>query len=331
LRPPAARDRFPISMSGAPLEKKQSIASKRMRVQLAFVALACAVLYAPVCLTIFQTWQGIPGRDDYSHGYFVVLAALYLVWRQRKKLAGLEVLPNFALGVPIMLMAAAVLLAGKLSATAVLEQFSLVAMLTGLVLLLGGSRFFKALALPLYFLAFAFPLFDEVTASVDWYLQLLAAHNAASLLRIVGIPVHRAGQYLHLPGLTLEVAEACSGARYVISVIALTVPLAYLTLPTWRRRIALVCFAATVGVMANGVRVALIGIGVEYMGAGIAGRPIHTLQGLFVYWIGIGVIFAAIWLLRRWPKACPCPVAVSRGASRATAPGVSRGISPERP
>ena len=282
-----------------------------MRFRLALIAAAFAVLYAPACRMMFNTWLDSSGRDDYSHGFIAILAAVYLTWRRRAALRDLPIAPNLALGIPATSVAAAILLAGNLTATAVLEQISLLAMIGGLLLLLAGSDFLKTLALPLYLLSFAFPLFDDVMASVDWPLQLLAAHNAALLLRIVGVPVYRDAQYLHLPNLNLEVAAACSGARYLISVIAVTIPLAYLILPTWRRRIGLVSFAAAIAILANGARVALIAAWVTHTGADFTHRPDHTLQGLFVYWIGIAAIFVAARFLRPRAKATPCPAVSS--------------------
>lgn len=262
------------------------------------VLLSFGLLYGPVCLMLVHTWYGTSGRDDFGHGFFIVFVALYLVWRRRAKLARLDVIPHFATGVPVAVLAAVLLLVGKLTATATLEEVSLPVMLAGLILLLVGKACFRLLALPLFFLVFAIPIFDEALGLIHWPFQLVAAHTATPLLRLAGIPVYREAQYLQLPRITMEVAEACSGVRYLFSVLILAITLGYPALPTWRRRITLVAFAAAVAIVANGLRVALIGIWAERVGTGALHGPYHVLQGLFVSWIGLAAVFAGVWFLR---------------------------------
>jgi len=286
-----------------------------MRIQVAVVILAFAVLYAPVSQTLVHTWWGTSGGDEYGHGFIVVLISLYLVWRQRGVLARLQVAPHLSAGVFVTLFAALLLLVGGLTTTAVLEEISLLVMLAGLLLLLAGTAFFKTLALPLGFLVFAIPVFDELIGAIHWPFQLLAANIGSWLIGLFGIPVFLEAQYIHLPRITLEVAEVCSGIRYLISVIALGIPLAYLTQPTWWRRTSLVTFAIAIAIAANAFRVALIGIWVEYFGAGIIHGPYHILQGLFVSWIGFAAIFAGMWFLGRRPSVPKHPDPASEQAS----------------
>jgi len=262
--------------------------------KLSLPMLACALLYAPVFVFLIGRW--LTG-DDYSHGFLVPIIFSYLIWQKRGQLAQLQLAPNLSLGLPTMILAGLMLTLGKLGSVLALEEISLLIMIVGLVLLLLGTAYMKALAFPVSYLIFMLPIFDDVTDQIHWPFQLLAADIGAWLLQVIGIPVFRQAQYLQLPRITLEIAEVCSGVRYLISVLAIGIPLAWLTQHTFLRRGILVGFAVSVAILANGLRVGLIGVWVQYYGHYALHGPFHIFQGMVVAWIGFVAIFAAVWLM----------------------------------
>lgn len=267
--------------------------------QLGLVAGALAFVYAEVLAFLVRTWWQ---NDVYSHGFVVPLIALYLVWLRRGQGRRLPLAPSFVWGVPVMLLAGVMLVVGRLTAVMVaLQGLSLLVMIAGLVLLMMGTAHLRALWFPVAYLIFMIPVFGEGTDWIHWPFQLLAANIGIGLLQGLGFAAFQDAQYIHLPAVTLEVAEACSGVRYLISVIAIGIPLAYLTQRTWLRGAALLGLAVAVAVFANGFRVALIGVW-AYFGGEVAHGPFHVLQAMFVAWIGYLALFAGAWVLGRGSK-----------------------------
>jgi EpsI family protein len=118
--------------------------------------------------------------------------------------------------------------------------------------------------------------------------------------------------FLALPNVTLEVAEACSGVNYLIAVVAVGIPVAFLSMRGWTRRASLLVWAVLMAILANGLRVALIGVLAYYDVGGALHGPGHVLHGVFVSFLGFGALFAGAWVLSERPEAA--------GPHRAAAP-----------
>jgi len=109
------------------------------------------------------------------------------------------------------------------------------------------------------------------------------------------VPVTREAQFLFLPDITLEVASACSGINYLISIVALGIPLAMVTQRTNLRKCILILSSVAVGILLNPIRITLIGLWVYHGGESVHG-PFHVFQALFVTVFGIVflIMFALI-------------------------------------
>jgi EpsI family protein len=181
------------------------------------------------------------------------------------------------------------------------QQVSIVFTVPGLVLMLLGTQFLRALVLPLSYLIFMIPpFFDLLIQKIHWPLQLFSAVTASKMLSLLTIPVFQRANFLVLPSTTLEVAEACSGVRYLISIIALGIPLAYVTQRTWIRRVLLIAAGLIIGVIINPLRITLIALW-AYHGGQILHGPLHIFQGLFVSVIGFILLFVLAWGFAKIP------------------------------
>lgn len=261
----------------------------------ALVALLFAAVYSQPFMALGRMWWG---SDDYTHGFLVPVIALYMVWRKGAQLMDLPARPAIKSGSIIVAIAASMLLAGRLGSIVVLEELSIPVMVAGLLVLLAGRLFLKALCFPIAYLLFMIKLFGEGSEKFHWPFQLLAADIGVWVIKLLGIPAYKEAQYIQLPNIMLEVASACSGLRFLVSIIAIGVPLAWLTQRTWFRRVALVAFGVFIAILANGARVALIGIWAFYGGKVVHG-PMHVFQGMFVAWIGFIALFAGAWFLAK--------------------------------
>jgi exosortase len=197
-------------------------------------------------------------------------------------------------------MGSLMLMMGNIGGVVIFQELSLIIIIPGLILMLLGTRYLMALALPLAYLILMVPILDEVIDKIHWPFQVFSATMGSAPLKILNIPFFHKAQYIELPNITLEVAEECSGVRYLISIIAIGIPLAYFTQRGWLRKVALVIIAVITGILTNVVRVTLVIIWAYYGAKDIHG-PFHMFQGLFVSMVGFLFLFVWAWILPKIP------------------------------
>jgi EpsI family protein len=251
-------------------------------------ALALAICYWDVMYMLANQWWS---NSMYTHGFLIPIIAGYVCWATRGKLPA-ACQPSFAWGVPILLGGLLVLTIGRAGSLGALQELSLLPVMFGVALLIGGPSLARALALPILYLLLMIPVWEIFTNRLHEPFQFLSASSGTALLRAVGIPVYRDGTFIYLPNQTLEVAQVCSGVNYLVAIAAVGIPLAYLSRSTVVRRTALVLFGVIVAVIANGVRVALIGF-TAYHGfvTGDLHGPGHVFHGMFVAIAGYVALF----------------------------------------
>jgi len=273
-------------------------------IALGVLALLLAFCYARVCLTLAGQWWT---NTMYSYGFLIPFISGYLVWVQRARLAALRLAPSALAGSALLVGGLAMLLVAHAGGVIVLEETSLIVVLTGMVLLILGPVWLRGLLLPLGYLSLMIPAWDVFTDHLHAPFQLYSASVGVSLLNALGVPVVRDGFFVKLPSITLKVAEVCSGVNYLIAVIAIGIPLAYLSFRDWPRRILLICIAMIIALLSNAFRVALIGM-LVYLGmAGDIHGPFHILQGMSVAFVGFAALFVTASLLGRGRRAPPTP------------------------
>lgn len=259
-------------------------------------------MYAGVLRDLANQWAT---DEMYSYGFLVPVVSGYFVWLRLDRLRAVVPTPRPALGFGILLGGVVMLVIGHASGVAAAEQLSLMPVLVGGVLIVGGREALGVLWMPIAYLLLMIPIWEFMTDRLHEPFQNFSAGIGMALIRALGIPVYRDGLYLALPNITLEVAKACSGVNYLIAVIAVGIPLAVLFLRRWVRRIALLAFAVVVAVLANGLRVALIGVLAYYNLGGSLHGPSHMLHGVFVSFVGFGALFAGLWVLSERSPAGP--------------------------
>jgi exosortase len=249
-------------------------------------ALLAAVYYRVLAKLVTDWWQ-IP---DFSHGFLVPVFAAYLVWDKRESLLATKVVPTWS-GVAVVALGLAVLLLGVYGAELFLSRVSLVILVTGLVLCFGGWELLRELRFALLVLLLAIPipaiLFNQITLP----LQILASKLASALLPLFGVPVLREGNVIVLPAMKLEVAEACSGIRSLVSLFTLSIFYGYfLEKSVWRR--ALLALASIpIAIAANAVRILGTGLCVQYWDPDKALGFFHEFSGWVIFLVSLGCLF----------------------------------------
>lgn len=288
----------------------------------ALVIFTAGVLWAetPAIRGLLHMWNNSP---MYSYGYLVPFISAFLVWSQREALARLTPTPSLVGGGAVLALWLLMMGLGRLGGVLLVEQLALLVAIAGGILVIGGWAYLKTMWAAVAYLLLMVPLWDGFTEPLHLKFQLLSASIGVRMLDLVGVPAWRVGTVIALPNLTIEVARACSGVNYLIAVLALGLPLAYLYLRSPWRRIVLIASAMVIAALSNSLRVALIGI-LAYLelGAPLHG-PAHTLHGLFVSAIGHVALFVGLWLLSRHDKPAP-----NQPASEAAATVASSVVTP---
>jgi EpsI family protein len=235
-------------------------------------------------------------------GILIFAMSIALTWWQRDALRKSPVSPNMALGAPLTGVGCFLFICGEYSATSLVQNVSVIVVLFGLVWLILGNRYLKILSLPLGYLLFMFGFFEELLGNVSIYLQEMSARIASTLLTLTGMPVLLSKQFIELPHITLEVARECSGIHHIVALVAVAIPLGYMTQRSWLRKVALVFMAFFIGIFANGLRVALIGLWTKYRPGGPLHGPWEVFYATFIFIFGMFLlvfISGLIWRPRR--------------------------------
>jgi exosortase D (VPLPA-CTERM-specific) len=245
---------------------------------------------------MFHQWWTL---DMYSHGFFIPLISSYLVWIKRKELSAIQLSPSYILGYVILICSMVLFLLGEVGGIVILQGLSLLPTIAGIIILLFGIRLMRILLIPIAYLVFMIPIWEMVTQNLHPPFQDFSASMGGVILTILQIPVYVNGKIIELPNVTFQVARECSGVNYLISIIAIGIPLAFLFLKSMKKRFILILSAIVIAIFANGLRVALIGIfAYNGIGSSIHG-PFHIMQGVLVSLVGYTVLFAGLRIMHQ--------------------------------
>lgn len=281
----------PMGEAPTPPETSFSDVLKAIGWQGYLLIAAVAVLYAPVLLKLVTQWFN---DADYSHGILVPFVSLYLIWRKRDELAKIPSQPSFFWGMAVVLGSLFVMVLGSLGAELSLARGSIVGVICGLVLYFRGGPTLKALSFPIAFLLFAIPLPHLLYNEIVFPLQFIASSFATRVLEILNVfPIMREGNVLVMPGLSLEVVEACSGIRSLISLLALAAGYGYLAeksnVVRWFMFLAMIPLA----IISNGTRVMITALMAHYIGPKAAEGFMHEFSGWVIFVVAT-ILFLAL-------------------------------------
>jgi exosortase len=268
---------------------------------LGLLALSFAVLYRDVLVKLVHDWTH---DENYSHGFLIVPISLYFAWERRDRLMAAMPRPSL-LGLIVVVGSVATLIAGQLGAELFLTRVSIIGVVAGTVLFVLGWQHLRILALPIAFLLLMIPLPAIIFNQIAFPLQLLASRFGEMTLWAFDIPVLREGNVITLANTQLEVAEACSGIRSLISLLTLGIVYGYFMHPgPWVRTI-LALATIPVAIAANALRVAGTGVAAHYYGPEAAEGFFHTFSGWLVFLAAFAMLFVMHRLIAWWAPPPP--------------------------
>jgi len=251
-------------------------------------------LYWPTLGRLLSQWWHDP---NFSHGFFVPLFAAFVIWQERDRLARILPQPSWS-GLVVILVGLGVLIVGRMGAELFLDRSSLLLVLAGMVILFLGWNLFRAVLFPWAFLLLMIPIPTIVFNQITFPLQLLASQVAAAILPVFGVPVLREGNVINLPAMPLEVAEACSGIRSLMSLLTLAIIYGYLLERRVWVRWLLAIAAVPITVFANDVRIVGTGLLVQYWDPQAAAGYFHASWGWIIFVVSLVMLYALHGLVR---------------------------------
>jgi exosortase len=245
------------------------------------------VLYRDVLFWLIDDWDV---NGNYSHGYLVVPIALYLAWERRDALRATAPRPS-AWGLAALLACLTLLAAGTIAAETFTARLSLVGVIVAAIWFVVGWQHVRLLWFPLTFLLLMIPIPQIIFNRIAFPLQLIASEFGEKGLALLSIPVFREGNLIVLENVRLDVVEACSGIRSLISLFTLTLLYGYFASPSNVVRGVLLAATVPIAIVANGSRLTATGVAAHFYGADAAQGFSHFAEGWVIFLVaGTAVI-----------------------------------------
>ncbi|MBI1792176.1 MAG: exosortase/archaeosortase family protein [Acidobacteria bacterium] len=243
--------------------------------------------YAPVLARLVKQWEN---DEDMGHGFFVPVIAAYIAWQKREEILNAVGAPN-GWGLMLVIYSAVQLTVATLGAEIFLARTAFVLAAIGAFLYLGGTGAVRALAFPLFLLFFMIPIPNIFYNMITFPLQILASQMAEFVLMFLGFPVLREGNVLELAGQRLQVVEACSGIRSLLSLSFLSLVYGYFFENRMGMRVTLFFLTVPVALVANASRVTTTGV-LSEIRPELARGFFHSASGWVIFMVALLLLVA---------------------------------------
>lgn len=260
------------------------------------IAATFIATYFPVLQELVKTWWR---SDEYSHGFLIVPICCYIIWLKRNQLQSITYKPSIV-GLIISICSLAVYVIGFYAGISTLCYLTIVPFWVGCVIYLYGYEMAKALFFPFLLLFFMIPVPSQLYSLLTIPLQLFVSKISVTSASNLGVPIYGEGNLIFLKDRTLEVVEACSGLRSLISLLTLSLIFGYFTLGSNILRGILFISAIPVAIFVNIVRVVLIVMALEYFDFDLTLDKYHSWFGLLIFILALVTIAAEKGVLGIW-------------------------------
>ncbi len=264
------------------------------RYELLLALVLVSGLFGTIVLEMVTDWYH---DDNYSHGFFVPLIAGYFLHKRWNNLKTANVTPSNS-GLTLIACALLQLIIATLGTENFTARSSLIVLIAGMVLYFFGTEVFKLTRLPILYLLFMVPLPYIAYNALAFPLKIFISRVSVGFLKIIGLSVVRDGNIIMFPSITLEVADACSGMRSLVSIMALSTAYAIFLEISHLKRWILIVSALFLAISTNALRVIITGILANYHGAAAARGFFHEFAGMAVFALAMALLAALGLMLR---------------------------------
>lgn len=264
---------------------------------LGFALATTIFIFRDSLLLMVKLWDS----PEYSHGYMIPVVALLLLWQRVNQLPA-TVERGSWWGSGLLLIGLAGFVIGELSAIYTVIQYAFLLSIAGIALSFFGTRGMRLLWIVLAYLIFMIPLPNFLYFNLSSQMQLLSSQIGVAVIRLFGISVFVEGNVIDLGSMQLQVAEACSGLRYLFPLMSFGFLIAYLYRGPFWQRVVLFLSTIPITIGMNSFRIGVIGVTVDKWGIQMAQGFLHDFEGWVVFMGCVGVLCLEIFcfhLLRR--------------------------------
>lgn len=255
--------------------------------QLLPLILVFTFLYHKAIVKLISDWSIDP---NFSHGFLIPFVALYMVWYKKNELS--QIPPSSSkIGIFIIVLGMLVHIAGNVGAELFLMRFSIIITLAGIIMYYYGIKMFWKLVVPVGYLIMMIPIPAILWNKIAFPLQLFSANISSQAINLLGIPVFREGNILHLANTSLEVVDACSGIRSLTSLLALTGAFAFLAPLGTIKKWILFFSAIPIAVAVNVLRLTITGAMAAWIGPETAQGFLHDMSGLIIFGAALILVY----------------------------------------
>lgn len=261
------------------------------------------LLLAAIALVVFIYWDGLTlmvtwwQNEEYSHGYMIPFVAAFLLW-QRINLLPTTTKQGSWPGFGLLLGGLLCFFLGELSALYTLIQYGFLLSFTGIAWAFFGSSSMRVLWAAFFYLIFMIPLPNFLYFNLSSQLQLLSSVIGVAVIRLFGISVNLEGNVIDLGAMQLQVAEACSGLRYLFPLMSFGFLIGYLYRGSPWQRVVIFLTTIPITVLMNSFRIGMIGVTVDKWGIQMAQGFLHDFEGWVVFMGCVGILFIEIALFQ---------------------------------
>jgi exosortase A len=247
---------------------------KRLTVNLLLLVAGFIALGVAWFDTVNHLFHIIWTVDTFSHGLFVPLISLGLIWARRETL--LTIPKEISLsGIGVIVVTACLWTVGHAAEVRLFEHIALIAAIQGLLVTTLGWQFYRAILFPALFLFLMVPFGQSIVTP----LQILTAEVVISLLNLLGVEYQAEGVLITLSSGLYEVAQACAGVRFFFTSLVTGILLSHLVFQNIYRRIGIIFASMVVPVFANIIRVLTILLIAENTDQSFAKDVDHIVYG----------------------------------------------------
>jgi exosortase len=262
------------------------------------VAVLTVVFFWSYWPTFEELWSIWLKSDEYSSGLLVPLLALYVLWARRRKIVRTSVQPSLW-GLLTFIVAQLVREFGSFFLYASAERLSLILAIAGLTLLLFGWQILWKVGPVLLFLCLMLPLPRPLHNSVTLPLQSLATASSVFCLEMMGYPVAREGNIIHINETTVAVAEACNGLRMVTAFFVVAGLVVLLVRRLWWEKMIVLLSSLPTALLCNTIRLTVTAIAFTVLTGGNWERVFHDFGGYAMMPLALAVVLLELWLFAK--------------------------------
>lgn len=263
------------------------------------LGLSFILVYFPVWKGLVLTWYR---SDDYSHGFFIIPVIIYSLWQKREELVRLPV-HSSSFGLVLLIISLILYILASYAEIKTGAALVMIVSIVSVVLFLFGFAVFREILFILLFLLFMIPVPTQIYSAMTTPLQLFVSQVSVWFVTLFGLPIFREGNIIHLPEHTLEMVQACSGLRSLMSLLTLSVVISYFTLRSNWLRVFLLFSAIPAAIIVNIIRIMIMILAFYYFDLDLTQGTVHTIFGTIVFILAIILVFLVKGVLSFWDRS----------------------------